>query len=329
VDDRGTPGHDGSIVPQPANPHPPRRMTPPPARLAIADKAARSQVLRGILLMCLGVCMFPFLNTSAKLLTAHYPITEIVWARFAGHLLCVLIVFMPRRGWAIFAAKRPFVQIARSFLLLASTSLFVSAIGHVPLATASAIGFTSPFIVTALSVPLLREPVGPRRWAAVGIGFIGALIVIRPHASPDSWAALLVLGSACCYGLYQVMTRKGGPHDSAATAIVYAALVGTVVMSFIVPFTFRLPAHGADWLLFAALGIFGGFGHYFVVRGFQNASAAIIAPFGYIELVGATILGYFVFGNFPDGWTWVGIAIIVASGVYVAYRERHRRALPN
>ena len=304
-------------------------MTPPPARIAIADKAARSQVLRGILLMCLGVCMFPFLNTSAKLLTAHYPITEIIWARFAGHLLCVLIAFMPRRGWAIFAAKRPFVQIARSFLLLASTSLFVSAIGHVPLATASAIGFTSPFIVTALSVPLLREPVGPRRWAAVGIGFIGALIVIRPHASPDSWAALLVLGSACCYGLYQVMTRKGGPHDSAATAIVYAALVGTVVMSFIVPFTFRLPAHGVDWLLFAALGVFGGFGHYFVVRGFQNASAAIIAPFGYIELVGATILGYFVFGNFPDGWTWVGIAIIVASGVYVAYRERRRRALPN
>ena len=302
-------------------------MTPPPP-VATLEQAASRRVLRGILLMCLGVCMFPFLNTSAKLLTANYPITQIVWARFTGHLICVLLVFMPQRGWRIFAAKRPFVQVARSFLLLASTSLFVSAIGHVPLATASAIGFTSPFIVTALSVPLLREPVGPRRWAAVAIGFIGALIVIRPHASPDNWASLLVLGSACCYGLYQVMTRKGGAHDNAATAIVYAALVGTVVMSLIVPFTFRLPRHGLDWLLFAALGIFGGFGHYFVVRGFQNASAAIIAPFGYIELVGATILGYFVFGSFPDGWTWVGIAIIVASGVYVGYRER-RRAAPN
>jgi drug/metabolite transporter (DMT)-like permease len=303
-------------------------MTPPPP-VATLKQAASHRVLSGILLMCLGVCMFPFLNTSAKLLTAHYPIVEIVWARFTGHLICVLIVFMPQRGWRIFVARRPFVQIARSFLLLASTSFFVSAIGFVPLATASAIGFTSPFIVTALSVPLLREPVGPRRWAAVAIGFVGALIVIRPHASPDNWAALLVLGSACCYGLYQVMTRKGGAHDNAATAIVYAALVGTVVTSVIVPFDFRLPAHWFDWLLFAALGIFGGFGHYFVVRGFQNASAAIIAPFGYIELVGATILGYFVFGNFPDGWTWVGIAIIVASGVYVAYRERLRRALPN
>ena len=297
---------------------------PPPGRTPTLAQAARSHALRGILLMCLGVCMFPFLNTAAKLLTADYPITEIVWARFTGHLICVLLVFMPQRGWRIFAAKRPFVQIARSFLLLASTSLFVSAIGHLPLATASAIGFTSPFIVTALSVPLLREPVGPRRWAAVVIGFIGAVIVIRPHASPDSWAALLVLASACSYGLYQIMTRKGGAHDDAATAIVYAALVGTVVMSLIVPFDFHVPARPLDWMLFAALGIFGGFGHYFVVRGFQNASAAIIAPFGYVELVGATILGYFVFGNFPDGWTWVGIAIIVASGVYVAYRERAR-----
>src|SRR5882757_365886 len=244
--------------------------------------------------MCLGVCMFPFLNTSAKLLTADYPIVEIVWARFTGHLICVLIAFMPQKGWRIFAAHRPMVQISRSFLLLASTSLFVSAIGHLPLATAS----------------------------AVGIGFIGALIVIRPHASPDSWAALLVLASACCYGLYQILTRKGGTHDSAATAIVYAALVGTVVTSAVVPFHFRLPASALDWTLFAALGIFGGFGHYFVVRGFQNASAAIIAPFGYIELVGATLLGYLVFGNFPDGWTWVGAAIIVACGVYVAYRER-------
>ncbi len=293
---------------------------------AIAEEAAPGRAVRGILLMCLGVSMFPFLNTAAKLLTADYPIAEIVWARFTGHLICVLIVFMPQRGWRIFAARWPVVQISRSFLLLASTSLFVSAIGHLPLATASAIGFTSPFIVTALSVPLLREPVGPRRWAAVAIGFVGALIVIRPHASPDSWAALLVLASACSYGLYQVMTRKGGRHDDAATAIVYAALVGTVVMSVILPFDFRLPFRPFDWLLFGALGLFGGFGHYFVVRGFQNASAAVIAPFGYIELVGATLLGYLIFGNFPDGWTWVGVAIIVACGVYVGYRERRRHA---
>jgi drug/metabolite transporter (DMT)-like permease len=301
---------------------------PTEQQIAIAESATPSHVLRGIALMCFGVCLFPFLNASAKLLSADYPVTEIVWARFTGHLVCVLIVFMPQRGWRIFAASRPVVQIARSFLLLGATTFFVSGINHVPLATASAIGFTSPFIVTALSVPLLREPVGPRRWAAVAVGFLGAVIVIRPHASPDNWAALLVLGSACCYGVYQVLTRKGGAHDDAATAIVYAALVGTVAMSLIMPFDARWPVRSFDWLLFAALGFFGGFGHYFVVRGFQSASAAIIAPFGYIELVGTTILGYVVFGSFPDGWTWVGVAIIVACGIYVAYRERRRRGHP-
>src|SRR5882724_4716244 len=229
-------------------------MTPPPPVPSGADTAASSRVLHGILLMCLGVCMFPFLNTAAKLLTADYPVNEIVWARFTGHLICVLVAFMPQRGWRIFAARRPLVQVSRSFLLLASTSLFVSAIGHLPLATASAIGFTSPFIVTALSVPLLREPVGPRRWAAVAIGFVGALIVIRPHASPDSWAALLVLASACSYGLYQIMTRKGGAHDNAATAIVYAALVGTAATSLVVPFDFRPPTRLVDCALFVALG---------------------------------------------------------------------------
>jgi drug/metabolite transporter (DMT)-like permease len=285
-------------------------------------------VLRGILLMCLGVSMFPLLNGSVKVLTEHYPIIEIVWARFTGHVVWMLVAFLPRHGWRVFAAGRPFVQIARSFLLLGSTCLFVSGIGYIPLATASAIGFTSPFLVTALSVPLLGEPVGARRWTAVAIGFIGALIVIRPQPTLDGWAALLLLGSAACYALYQVMTRKGGAHDSAATAIVYAALAGAVVTSLAVPFAAILPQRPLDWMLFAATGLFGGFGHYFVVRAFQNAPAAVISPFGYLELAGTTFLGYLLFGDFPDGWTWVGVAIIVACGVYVGYRERKRRGEP-
>src|SRR5580704_12067553 len=135
----------------------------------------RDQTLRGIGLMCLGVAMFPFLNASAKLLTEDYPVAEIVCARFAGHLVWVSLLFFPRHGWRLFVPRRPLVHIVRSSLLLASTAFFVSAIGRIPLATASAIGFTTPFIVTALSVPMLGEPVGVRRWTAVGVGFLGAL----------------------------------------------------------------------------------------------------------------------------------------------------------
>ncbi len=289
--------------------------------------APRDGTLRGIGLMCLGVAMFPFLNASAKLLTEDYPIAEIVCARFAGHFVWVSLLFFPRHGWRLFVPRRPLVHIVRSCLLLASTAFFVSAIGRIPLATASAIGFTTPFIVTALSVPMLAEPVGVRRWVAVGIGFLGALIVIRPQPTGDNGAMLLVLCNATCYSLYQIFTRKAGTHDSAETAIVYAALVGTVAMLIIAPFFGpRLPTRPLDIVLFAGLGFFGGFGHYFVGRAFQLAPAALISPFGYLELIGTTIIGYILFRNFPDGWTWVGVAIIVVCGIYVGYRERLARA---
>jgi drug/metabolite transporter (DMT)-like permease len=292
---------------------------------AEAPGLRQSDALRAILLMCLGVSMFPFLNTSAKLLTAHYPVSEIIWARFAGHLMVMLAVFLPSRGWPIFQARRPTIQIARSFLLLGSTAFFVTAIGRVPLATASAIGFSSPIIVTALSVPLLGESVGPRRWGAVVVGFIGVLIVIRPGSGLLSPATLLLLGSASCYALYQIATRRGGAHDSAETGIIYAALVGTLVTSAIVPFSFEMPHRFVDAALLASLGVFGGVGHYFVIQAFRLGPAAVVSPFGYLELVGTATLGYLVFGNFPDSWTWAGAGLIVASGVYIAIREHRRR----
>jgi len=282
---------------------------------------AQNDVLRGIVYMTCAVSMFPFINASAKYLSSFYPLTEIVWARFAGHLVFVVIAFFPRLGWRLFHTSRPLVQIARSMLLLGSTTLFVSAIGRLPLATASAIGFASPFLVTALSVPVLGERVGPRRWSAVVIGFLGVLIIIRPGAGFTNWATLLVLGSTSSYAVYQVLTRLIAPHDRPETGIVYAALVGTVVMSLIAPFDWRLPEHALDCLLFACLGFFGGFGHYFVIKAYRYAPAAVIAPFSYGELMGSTVIGYYAFGNFPDAWTWVGAAIIVACGAYIAYRE--------
>jgi drug/metabolite transporter (DMT)-like permease len=286
-----------------------------------------NDVLRGIFFMGCAVSMFPVINASAKYLSGFYPITEIVWARFAGHLVFVVLAFFPRLRGRLFHTVRPVVQIARSMLLLGATTLFVCAIGQLPLATASAIGFASPFIVTALSVPVLRERVGPRRWTAVIIGFLGVVIIIRPGAGFTNWATLLVLCSTSCYAVYQVLTRLIAPHDRAETGIVYAALVGTVAMSILAPFDWRLPDLPLHWLLFACLGFFGGFGHYFVIKAYRFGPAAVIAPFSYGELVGTTIIGYYAFGNFPDGWTWVGAAIIVGCGAYIAYREGVRRQL--
>ena len=282
-------------------------------------------VLRGILLMCAGVSLFPFMNAAVKLLDANYPVAQIVWARFTGHLIFMLAVFMPRYGWVLLLPKRPAVQVARSALMLVSNLVFVMAIGRVPLATASAIGFTAPLIVTALSVPLLGESVGWRRWSAVVVGFAGALMVMRPGSGFRDPAVLLLLLSALAYALYQIATRWVSRHDDAATGIIFAALLGSLAMSFVLPFVFVPPRTLWDGVLFACLGLFGGIGHYLIIRAFQLGPAAVMAPLGYVELVGTTVLGYLIFGNFPDLWTWAGAGVIIASGLYIASRERRRR----
>lgn len=277
--------------------------------------------------MCAGVAMFPFMNAAMKLLgTSGYPVAEIVWARFTGHLLVMLLVFLPQYGWRLLASRRPAVQIARSLLMLASNGLFVTAISRVPLATASAIGFTSPLIVTALSVPLLRESVGIRRWSAVIVGFAGALLVIRPGSGLHDPAVLLLLLGSAAYALYQIATRWVSFYDAAATGIVFTALLGALVTSAVLPFVFVMPRSAFDLALFCSLGVLGGFGHYLVIRAFQAGPAAVIAPLGYVELIGTATLGYLIFGQFPDAWTWVGAAVIIASGLYIALRERRLRA---
>lgn len=227
-----------------------------------------SDVLRRILLMCAGVSAFPFMNAAVKLLSAHYPSAQITWARFTGHLIVMLIVFMPRYRWKLLWPRRKVVQVVRSLLMPVSNLVYVMAIGKLPLATASAIGFTSPLIVTALSVPLLHESVGWRRWSAVIVGFGGALLVIRPGTGLHDPAVLLLPLSALAYALYQIATRWVGHYDNAATGIVFAALLGSLVMSLAMPFVFVPLPSWFDGALFCSLGLLGGIGHYLVICAF-------------------------------------------------------------
>ena len=274
--------------------------------------------------MCAGVSLFPLMNAMMKLLTARYPVLEIVWARFTGHLIVMLVVFLPQYGRRLIATRRPLVQLGRSALMLGSNSVFVLAIGKVPLATASAIGFTSPLIVTALSVPLLREQVGVRRWSAVCVGFLGALLIIRPGSGFANPAVLLLLASAGAYALYQIATRWVMAHDSPATGIIFAALLGSLATTMVLPFIFVMPKSFLDLGMLLSLGCLGGLGHFLVIKAFQAAPASVIAPLGYVELIGTALLGYLIFANFPDALTWVGAVIIIASGLYIATRERRR-----
>jgi drug/metabolite transporter (DMT)-like permease len=274
--------------------------------------------------MCLATVFFPFLNASVKYLGRGYPITEVFFARYLGHSLVCLALFLPRHGSALFATSRPAIHAGRAFLLFIASAFYFIGIQSIDLSTAAAISFAGPIFVTALSVPLLGEKVGVRRWTAVFCGFLGALIIIRPGTAVIQWGAALVLVDALAYGLYQILSRKIGSVDPAYTSITLSGIGGLLISCLLLPFfPFRLPDNAADIAVFAAIGVWGLLGHYFVIKAVQWGRASVVAPVGYVELVGATLVGWFLFGQFPDAWTWLGAAIIVGSGLYITLRE-HR-----
>ena len=290
------------------------------------DGQLRQNMARGILFMCLAVLMMPVMNAMAKSLTVDFPLAQVVWARFTGHFVCMTLVFWPKRGWRLFKSARPGLQMARSAIMFASNGCFIAALSTVALATASAIMLTAPVIVTALSVPILGERVGIRRWSAVLVGFVGALIIIRPGLDTPTFGAtgvgvMLLLFSAAAFAIYQILTRQLSGRDSAETNIVYTSLIASVVMTCAMPFVFVMPKAVGHWLLFAAIGIVGGFTQYFVAKALEQAPASVVSPYLYGELLVAAMVGLAIFGEFPDTWTWVGAAVIAVSGLYIAYRE--------
>jgi drug/metabolite transporter (DMT)-like permease len=272
--------------------------------------------------MVLAAVLLPLLNASTKYLSQSYPVLEITWARYAGHFLFMLIAFAPRRGIQLLASSQPVLQLVRSTLLCVSTLVFIAGLASVMLPTATAISFTGPLIVTALAPLVLGEAVGRHRWIAIIIGFIGAIVVVRPGLDPAYEGALLIFAGAFAAALYQLLTRKLAAHDPAETSITYIALAGFVLTSIPLPFIWQTPVSVWDALVFAALGFFGGFGHYFLVRAFELAPAPVVAPLNYGQLIGATLLGIIVFGQLPDLWTWLGAAIIAGSGLFMLWGER-------
>jgi drug/metabolite transporter (DMT)-like permease len=270
----------------------------------------------------LATMCFVSMNTGVKLLRPHLPTVELIWVRTLGHLVFVIALFAPTHGWwRLLVTHRPAVQLTRSMLLLASTSLFFTALGLVPFAEATAVSFTSPFLVAAVAGRVLDEHVGVDQWLAIALGFVGALVVIRPGAAGANPYLALVIGSASCYAGYQVLTRRVASTDAPETTVCYSALVGAIVLSIIVPFYWQAPARLSHWLIVASLGLLGGLGHYCIARALVWGAASIVAPFQYVQLVWASVIGYVVFGDVPSGWTWMGAGIIAGSGLYIAWRE--------
>jgi len=269
--------------------------------------------------------LFVGLDALAKYLSQSYPVAQIVWARYAA-LVVLLAFYVGRRLPTVLRTQRLGLQVWRSVALMATTGLFFSALSFIPLADATAIMFVAPILVTALSMPLLGERVGPRRWASIVVGFGGALIIIRPGTTAMDPAALHALAAATCYALYQIATRRLSRSDPPITTLFYSALVGAGLASLIVPFDWVAPRSLGDGLALAALGLLGGLGHFLLIKAFDAAPAATVSGFGYFTLVWATLLGFAAFGDLPDLWTVVGALVIAGSGLYILHRERVRKA---
>jgi len=279
-------------------------------------------------MVMVAVIFFSVGDLLAKYLTRFYPIALIVWARFTFHLLLIILALGPRYGLALVRTKRLGTQLIRGLLLLMGSVFFVSALKFMPLAEATAIAYLAPVLVTIMSVVFLGEKVEISRWLAVFCGLVGVLTIIRPGSSIFTWAALLPVANAMSFATYQILTRKLAGLEGPYTSIFYAGLVGSVLSLFTLPGVWTMPQNFQHVAAFLCVGALGAFGHLILIKAYEHAPASRLAPFSYSQLIWVALIGFFVFGDFPDQWSLLGIAILVTSGIYIASHQRRmeRRA---
>jgi len=269
----------------------------------------------------LAWAILPFMDTIAKYLSVELSFFQITWARYFFTVFFTLpfmfIFFRKNLTWS----TQPKLQIFRGLTLFFANVLFFYAISVISMAKALTLAFVAPLITTALSPIFLGEKVGVRRWSAVIVGFIGSLIVIRPGFIEFNLASVAALGTGFFYGIYLIITRKLHTSDSPLLTLLLTGVVGLVIGSFFVPIVWINPTFD-QWSLLALMGIFACLGHLFLILSLKYADASKLAPFGYFEIVTNIILGYYFFGDFPHYLTWLGLTIIICSGVYIFIRER-------
>jgi drug/metabolite transporter (DMT)-like permease len=277
---------------------------------------------RALPLVILAGVFFATLDATAKWLVQYHSLLFVVWARYAGQMVVATPIAWRRSGAGFWRTKHLAVQLVRSLCLVVATACFVGALRFLPLAEGTAIAFLAPMFAIVLSKPVLGERPTRARWIAASVGFLGILVLVRPGSAVFHVATLLMLTASIANALYQLLTRKL-TGDSAHTTLFYSGLVGTIVLSALLPFAeFPSTLSWRDVLLFMALGVFGGAGHGVLIAAFLRAPASLVAPFTYLHMIWATFYGWIIFAHLPDALSAVGMAIIVASGVGLVIHER-------
>ncbi len=275
----------------------------------------------GIALILASGLLLSSQDALSKTLTAVYPVLLVVWLRYLSQNLLMLALFAPRMGWNLVRTQRPWLQLARGLSLVAITLLFYSALRYIPLGEATAVIFLAPLVVIVLSATVLKEHISRGLWLSVGCGLLGVLLIVRPGGALFTPAILLPLGAGFCFGLYQRLTRRLNGTDHPATSNFLSALVGTLSMSVLLPWVWQTPPL-TDALLMALLGATAMSGHMLLTHAYRFGSAASLAPFTYMQIVIATLLGVLFFDHMPDAWSMLGMAVIILSGAALAWGQR-------
>ena len=282
-----------------------------------------SPLTLGIGLQLAAFFCFASMDTTAKwLVGAAIPAVQVAFLRYAVHFGWTLALFLPSRGLGLFRSGTPLLQALRALLLLLSTVLNFTALKYLPLTTTIAIFFAAPLVVCLLSIPVLGEKVGARRFAAVLVGLVGVLVIVEPWGATFDRHVILSLGALLCASGYFVLTRRIAGIDSNAVTQAWAAGIATVILAPLVLRTWSWPGSGLDWGLLIMLGSLGMLGHSMVTRAHDHAEASVLAPMVYSQILYVTFFGWLFFDSVPDASTVVGASIIVASGLYVWLRER-------
>lgn len=286
--------------------------------------AARPQhLLRGVLLFLAALFLFAALDATAKYMSVFFAVPLLVWARYLVHFVIMLVAMAPGMGREIIVTQRPWLMTFRALTLVGVTLLGQLALQTLPLAETTALVFVTPLLVALLAGPLLGEKVRLRTWLATVAGFSGVLLIARPGGALVGPGVAYALGAALCYAVYQILTRKLAATEHPNRLLFYTALVGTLSMSLVLPAYWdgQIPTPTQS-LLIVSLGLYGGIGHFLLIRAFREAPASTLSPLLYIQLIWATLLGWLVFEQLPDLFAITGMLIIGASGLSLAIRRR-------
>jgi drug/metabolite transporter (DMT)-like permease len=293
---------------------------------APTTSAAPATTTAGIAWHVAGMILFASMDAVSKHLATGLPVVEILWVRYVFFFAFGLALALRLEGWSAFRSNAPVLQIARGLALVTEIGLFTYAFRYLKLVDAHVMAAMTPLMVMALAVPMLKERVGLRRWAAVSVGFFGVLIILRPGIAAIAPIQIVPLAAAGCFALYLVLTRMAARRDSVDTSTLYTGLVGFVVLSFIAPVEWQSPT-GPEWGFLLLASLLGIGAHVSVIKALSLSEASGLQPFNYTMLVWATLIGFLVFDDLPDNYTVLGAAIIVLSGLY-AWRRERRRAAP-